>query len=176
MVAYPTEAVFGLGCDPYCGPAVARVLALKRRSAAKGLIVIAAEPGQLEPLLAPMNPTVRERVYATWPGPVTWVCPAAPGIPRWLTGRHASLAVRVTAHPLAAALCRAWGGPLVSTSANPSGRRPCRSVLEIRLRLGGGPDYILPGPVGDLAGPTEIRDAASGAVLRPAVAIAEARR
>lgn len=166
VLAYPTEAVFGLGCDPWFGPAVARILALKGRSAAKGLILIAAEWAQVAPLLAPMDEAARERVRATWPGPVTWVCPAAPDLPASLTGGRDTLAVRVTAHPLAAALCRACAGPLVSTSANRSGHRPCRSALEVRLRLGRDVDWILSGALGDLGGPTEIRDAASGALLR----------
>ncbi|HYW04369.1 MAG TPA: Sua5/YciO/YrdC/YwlC family protein [Gammaproteobacteria bacterium] len=166
VLAYPTEAVFGLGCDPWLEPAVARILALKGRSAAKGLILIAAEWAQVAPLLAPMDAPTRERVQATWPGPVTWVCPAAPGLPVSLTGGRDTLAVRVTAHPLAAALCHACGGPVVSTSANRSGHRPCRSALEVRLRLGRDVDRILPGALGGLGGPTEIRDAASGAVLR----------
>lgn len=166
IVAYPTEAVFGLGCDPFSEAAVRRLLALKRRPQAKGLILIAAEFSQIEPLLEPLAEITRERVLASWPGPHTWLLPARPWVPRWIRGRHRSLAVRVTAHPVAAALCRAWGGPLVSTSANLSRRPPARSVLDLGLQFGRRLDGLLPGPLGGLAGPTPIRDALSGATLR----------
>ena len=105
-------------------------------------------------------------IQATWPGPVTWLLPARPETPRWLTGDHATLAVRVTAHPLAAALCRRWGGALVSTSANRASRPPARTPLGVRLALGGGPDYILAGACGGAARVSSIRDGMTGAVLR----------
>jgi len=166
VVAYPTEAVYGLGCDPWNPRAVARLLALKGRPSARGLILIAAGFDQIAPLLQPLPATARRRVLASWPGPVTWIWPARSWVPRWLRGEHAGVAVRVTAHPAAAALCAAWGGPLVSTSANPSGARPARSALAVRLRLGPGVDCLLPGNLGQRSRPTAIRDAVSGATLR----------
>jgi L-threonylcarbamoyladenylate synthase len=165
IIAYPTEAVFGLGCDPCNATAVRRLLAIKRRPVSKGLILIAATLAQLEPFLEPLAAVFRARLEATWPGPLTWLVPArqAPG---WLRGTHATLAVRVTAHPLAAALCRTWGGPLVSTSANRSGRPPARSALAVRRRLGNRVDYIVPGAVGGARQPTEIHDLRSGQIVR----------
>lgn len=168
VVAYPTEGVYGLGCDPLDAGAAERLAALKGRPRGKGLIVIAAHLDSLRPLLAPLPPDVERRVGAAWPGPVTWVLPAAPGTPAWLTGGRPGLAVRVTAHPLAAALCRAVGGPIVSTSANRSGRRPARTALAVRRAFGAAVDVVLSGPLGGSAGPSEIRDAASGRVVRPA--------
>lgn len=167
VVAYPTEAVYGLGCDPGNSAAVQRILRLKGRPAAKGLILIAADLAQLQPYLAPLPEEMRERVLPTWPGPVTWLLPAAPGTPEWLRGEHTTLAVRVTAHPLAAALCRAAGTPLVSTSANRSGGAPARSAQEVRTLFGGALDFVLEGELGGLARPTQIRDGRSGEVLRP---------
>jgi L-threonylcarbamoyladenylate synthase len=76
------------------------------------------------------------------------------------------LAVRVTAHPLAAALCRACGHPLVSTSANRSGRPALRSARAVRIQLGRALDGLLPGPTGGAARPTAIRDLRSGQQLR----------
>jgi len=166
LVAYPTEAVYGLGCDPRDRDAVGRLLALKARPEAKGLILIAAQWGQLEPYVRPLGPERMAIIHASWPGPVTWLLPARCDTPRWLTGEHQTLAVRVTAHPLAAALCARWGGPLVSTSANRAGRPPARSALAARLALGDGVDYILAGPCGGSPRPSSIRDGATGAVLR----------
>jgi L-threonylcarbamoyladenylate synthase len=166
IVAYPTEAVFGLGCDPRDEGAVRRLLAIKRRPAHKGLILIAADLAQLEPFLQPLTPADHARIAATWPGPYTWSIPARPETPRWLRGRHDTLAVRVTAHPLAAALCRICGHPLVSTSANLSGRPPARTALAVRRQLGRHLDHVLAGPTGGAAKPTEIRELRSGKRVR----------
>ncbi|MDG4548934.1 MAG: L-threonylcarbamoyladenylate synthase [Candidatus Contendobacter sp.] len=166
IIAYPTEAVYGLGCDPRNEKAVRRLLALKRRSPRKGLILIAADFTQLAPFLQPLTPTDRARLAATWPGPHTWLIPARPVTPRWLRGQHDTLAVRVTAHPLAAALCRACGHPLVSTSANFSGRPPARCALAVRRQLGTAIDCLLPGPTGGAVQPTAIRDLRTGRQVR----------
>ena len=166
VVAYPTEAVYGLGCDPRDGAAVRRLLALKARPEGKGLILIAAAWSQLEPYVRNLEPERMAAIHATWPGPVTWLLPARPETPRWLTGDHATLAVRVTAHPMAAALCRRWGGALVSTSANRASRPPARTALGVRRALQAGLDYLLSGPCGGAARVSSIRDGRTGAVLR----------
>lgn len=166
IVACPTEAVYGLHCDPLDGDAVARVIDLKGRSAAKGLIVLAAGMDQLEPYVD-LPDAARERLAATWPGPVTWVVPARPGLPSWVTGERPSVAVRVTAHPVAAALAATAGTALISTSANRSGLDPARDPLGVRRAFGHAVDVVLHAPTGGRAGPTEIRDLASGRVLRP---------
>ena len=166
VVAYPTEAVFGLGCDPGNRAAVARLLALKQRPADKGLILIAAEPDALQPWLAPLPPALRARVEPTWPGPVTWLLPAAADCPRDLRGNHDTLAVRVTAHPVAAALCRAWGGALVSTSANRAGGEPVRDAAALRELLGDALDAVVEGEVGGDPRPSQSRDARTGRTLR----------
>lgn len=166
VIAYPTEAVFGLGCDPRDGSAVQRVIDLKGRSERMGLILIASEFAQLAPFLAVLDPEREAEVARTWPGPVTWVWPARADTPAWLTGGRDTLAVRVTAHPTAAALCAAFGGALVSTSANPHGEAPARDAASVRARFGAAVDAVVDAPVGGLARPTEIRDARSGAVLR----------
>ena len=166
VVAYPTEAVYGIGCDPWNGAAVRRILEIKQRPESKGLILIAADFGQLEALVAPLAPPRMAEIRASWPGPNTWLLPARAGVPTWLTGRHDTLAVRVTDHPLAAALCRAAGSALVSTSANRSGRPPARSALQVMLRLGPAADYLLAGDCGGRASCSRIRDGRTGAVLR----------
>lgn len=166
VIGYPTEAVFGLGCDPLNPHAFARLLALKARSPRKGVILIASDYSQLEPYLGPLPDAVAARVLPDWPGPRTWLLPAATGVPAYLTGGRDTLAVRVTAHPVAAALCRVFGGALVSTSANKSGYSPARSALRTRLLFGTGVDYVVSGAVGGLARPTPIRDGRSGELLR----------
>lgn len=166
IVAYPTEAVYGLGCDPLNPQAVMRLLALKQRPWQKGVILIASERQQLEPFLLPLTAEVDARVRASWPGPVTWLLPARAEVPYWVRGEHRTLAVRVTAHPLAAALCEVFGGPIVSTSANLAGHEPARSALRVQRELGYRLDYILHGPLGELVQPTEIRDAETGRIIR----------
>jgi L-threonylcarbamoyladenylate synthase len=166
LIAYPTEAVFGLGCDPRDHQAVRRVLAAKRRPEHKGLILIGAGFDHLAPYVSPLAPERMAEIDASWPGPNTWLLPVHPDTPRWLCGHHETLAVRVTAHPIAAALCRAWGGALVSTSANLAGRPPARTALQVRMRLGGAVDLIVPGACGPRARPSTIRDGHSGAVVR----------
>lgn len=166
LVAYPTEAVYGLGCDPWNASAVMRLLALKRRDPAKGLIVLAAHPDQLAPFVLPLGPERMSEILASWPGPNTWLMPARPGVPYWLRGRFDTLAVRVTQHPLAAGLCRAYGGAIVSTSANVATRPPARSAVQVRRRLRGGPDLILAGACGGAERPSVIRDGRTRRVLR----------
>lgn len=166
LIAYPTEAVYGLGCDPDNEAAVLRLLALKRRPMHKGLILIAADFAQLAGFLQPLSTAEHVRLAATWPGPQTWLIPARSTTPRWLRGRHDTLAVRVTAHPLAAALCRRCGHPLVSTSANLGGHPPARSALAVRRQLGRDLDYILAGPTGGAAKPTAIRDLRTERLIR----------
>ena len=166
VIAYPTEAVYGLGCDPFDASAVLRVLALKRRAPDRGLIVIAADADALRPLLLPQPEEVMAAVLASWPGASTWLLPAAPGVPAWITGGSECVAVRVTAHPLAARLARAFGGPLVSTSANRSGRSAARTALKARRAFGAGVDYYLSGATGGAARPSTIRDARDGRIVR----------
>jgi L-threonylcarbamoyladenylate synthase len=166
VIAYPTEAVYGLGCDPRSPNAVHRLLAIKRRPENKGLILIASDFTQLEPFVEPLPDERMRELRATWPGPVTWLLPARSGTPAWLTGRHETLAVRVTAHPLAAALCREAASALVSTSANVSDRPPARSPLRVRLAFGSRLDFILAGPCGGDSRPSTIRDGRTGAVIR----------
>lgn len=168
VVAYPTEAVWGIGCDPFDAGAVHRLLALKQREEAKGLILAAADLSQLDGI-ADWDALPRDRrdaVLASWPGPHTWIVPATPRVPRWITGEHAGVALRVSAHPVVAALCRAYGGALVSTSANTAGAPPPKRRAELERVILDGCDGVLLGDTGSLAAPTPIRDARTGETLR----------
>jgi len=168
VLAYPTEAVWGLGCDPDNETAVMRLLALKQRPVDKGLILIAANLDQLRPYLD-LSALPSERlaeVLASWPGPNTWVMPAGPQAPRWITGAHAGIAVRVSAHPVVVTLCTAFAGALVSTSANRAGAEPAYRLDELDSELLSAVDGLVAGDTGGLARPTPIRDASSGEALR----------
>lgn len=167
VVAYPTEAVYGIGCLPDAARALERVLRIKRRDARKGLILVAADDRQIAPLAEIPDGEARERILASWPGPVSWVLPARHGLSPLITGGRGTVAVRVSDHPLVRRLCLRVGSAIVSTSANTSGRAPARSALQVRQRLGADLDYVLAGPLGQSARPSEIRDGASGAILRP---------
>ena len=168
VIAYPTEAVWGLGCDPFNEGAVTRLLVLKQRAVSKGLILIAGALDQFDGLLD-WNALASGRsnaVVASWPGPHTWIVPASSRVPHWITGAHGGVAVRVSAHPAVIALCAAYGGPLVSTSANPAGVAPPRALADFDPALLAQLDAVVAGDVGALASPTEIRDARTGVVLR----------
>lgn len=165
VLAYPTESCYGLGCDPRNAAAVRRVLWLKRRSAAKGLILIAAHARQLRPYLADLSPELRRRMRGAWPGPHTWLVPAARDCPPWLRGSHDSIAVRVTAHRGAAALCQQANMALVSTSANLSGGKPAKTAAQCR-RLFGRRVLVIPGRIGARRRPSTIQDLVSGRILR----------
>lgn len=167
VVAYPTEGVYGLGCDALDRRAVERLLGLKHRDAAKGLIVIGASLLQLEALIHPLNPAQRDKLATGWPGPLTWIVPAAADAPHWLTGGRDTLAVRVPDHALARELCQQFRGPIVSTSANVSGEPAVREADAVADLFPAGVDYLLEGKVGDLTGPTEIRDLLSDRIIRP---------
>ncbi|HEY2451701.1 MAG TPA: L-threonylcarbamoyladenylate synthase type 1 TsaC [Scandinavium sp.] len=167
VIAYPTEAVFGVGCDPDSETAVMRLLALKQRPVEKGLILIAANFEQLKSYIDDnlLTDVQREAVFSCWPGPVTFVFPARASTPRWLTGRFDTLAVRVTDHPLAVELCQAYGKPLVSTSANLTGQEPCRTVDEVLAQFGDA-FPVVNGETGGRLNPSEIRDALTGELFR----------
>ncbi len=166
VVACPTEAVWGLSCDPDNAQAVGRILALKQRPVEKGLILVAASESQLAFLLADLPAEQRDILRDSWPGPATWLVPHHGRVQPWVHGEHDTVAVRVSAHPVVKALCLAWGGPLVSTSANPGGAQPPRAGYQVRRYFGDSLEAILPGAVGGDPRPTTIRDLASARVVR----------
>jgi len=168
VVAYPTEAVWGLGCDSFDEAAVTRLLALKQRDVDKGLILVAADAAQFDDIAdwGALTDTQRDAVLASWPGPHTWIVPATARAPRWITGDHDGIALRVSAHPLVVALCQGFGGAIVSTSANRAGAPPPRTLDELDPGLRSAVDVIVAGETSGLSRPTPIRDARSGAALR----------
>ncbi|WP_329742055.1 L-threonylcarbamoyladenylate synthase [Dyella sp. A6] len=168
VLSYPTEAVYGLGCDPFNRTAFDRLFALKQRPPTQGVLLIAAEFGQVERFidLASVPADVLAQVRASWPGPNTWIFPRSAEVPAWVAGAHAGIALRITAHAPSAALCRAWGGALVSTSANPHGQPSARSAADVREYFGDLLDGVIDAPLGGQERPSTIRDALTGTIIR----------
>ncbi len=170
IVAYPTEAVWGLGCDPWNPRAVDRLLQIKDRPLNKGVILLAADFAQASDLLSHLSNEQIEKLKSTWPGPVTWLIPNTgpikKKIPEWICGQYPAFALRVTNHPLAAALAKAVGHPIVSTSCNPSSQLPARSIHQVRKYFPTELDAILAGNVGGNKNPSEIRDLLTGKIVR----------
>jgi L-threonylcarbamoyladenylate synthase len=165
VIAYPTESCYGLGCDPRNARAVRKLLRIKGRPQSKGLILIGADFSQLRRFTAPLNDQQWRKVAPTWPGSVTWALPAHRHTPPWLRGRHDSIALRVSAHPVAARLCQVLGMALVSTSANRGGKVPARTDAACRSAFGGGV-LAVPGRIGRNKKPSAILDLVSGQTLR----------
>lgn len=165
VLAYPTEAVWGLGCDPYQQAAFEKILHLKQRPIEKGVILIAANVQQVEPFLSALTATQRAQVLNSWPAAITWLLPLTDAVPPWICGQHDRVAVRVSAHPTVQALCLAFGGALVSTSANLAGQAEARTAEQVF-------DYFadavpcVAGEVGTATRPSRICDAVTGQILR----------
>lgn len=168
VIAYPTEAVYGLGCAPLNEAAVMKILDLKSRPVHKGLILISYDFESLAPYLnlEVLTQTQVNSALASWPGPYTWLFPVSKLVPRWIKGDFSSVAVRVIAHPIAAQLCHLFGGPIVSTSANVSGALPARDVQQILEQFPQGLEGILEGELDLKRGPSQMRDVQTGVVLR----------
>lgn len=166
VIAYPTEAVWGLGCDPHNRAAVLRLLALKQRDPAKGLILVAADMAQFSPYLKGLSEQQLNQLSQAWPGPYTYIVPNNGFSPPLITGDFNSVALRVSANKQVADLCRAFGGPIVSTSANLAGLPTPKWPWLIQQQLGQSVDFILPGCLGRSAKPSEIRDLISGKIIR----------
>jgi len=164
VIAYPTEGVFGLGCLPDDIAAVGRLLDIKQRSASKGFILIAAAPEQFRGWIDAADldrlPEVDSR------RPVTWIVRPSDVVPAIVAGDNFGLAVRITSNPIAAAICTAVELPITSTSANIAGQPVARNAYILRRKFGHLVDYIVPGECGPATGPSEIRELASGTVLR----------
>lgn len=166
VLAYPTEGVYGLGCDPDNRAAFEKIFAMKRRPPGQGVLLIAADFEQVRDWIGDAPESALARAGEIWPGAHTFIFPRSPRVPEWVAGGHSGIALRVTAHAPSAALCRAFGGPIVSTSANRHGESAARSAADIRAIFGDEPDGVLDAPLGGLDKPTPITDAVTGAIIR----------
>jgi L-threonylcarbamoyladenylate synthase len=166
VIAYPTEAVYGLGCDPANESAVRKLLALKGRHESAGLVLIAGKYNQIQPWIADIDESLKDSAMQTWPGPVTWLFPRAAGVPDYVAGHHDTIAIRITAHEPSRVLCEAFGSALISTSANHTSAKPARSAGEVEGYFDQHLAGILAGPLGGADKPSEIRDLVSGNIIR----------
>lgn len=167
VIAYPTEGVWGLGCDPFNKAAVNKILALKQRPVNKGLILVAGSFDQVVDLTKNLQSEHMALLQESWPGPHTWLLPdTEQSIPVWIKGQFDTVAVRVSAHALVADLCQACGGMLVSTSANPGDKPPALTREQVEAYFPVGIDMILPGEIGGQSGPSEIRNLMTQQVIR----------
>jgi len=166
IIAYPTEAVYGLGCDPGNESAVRKLLSLKGRHESAGFVLIASNFSQLQPWVASTDESLLDKAMQTWPGPVTWLFPRAADVPDFIAGAHNTVAVRITAHEPSRDLCQAFGAALISSSANLTAARPALSVSEVEGYFGHNIAGILAGALGGEEQPSQIRDLASGEILR----------
>lgn len=181
LLAYPTESVWGIGCDAYNQQAVQQILAVKQRPAAKGMIVITDRSERLAPLLAVLTEQQRQKVLASWQNDQpssqaqaqTWLLPIPDDLklPHWITGEHQTLAVRVIAHPLIGQLCEQMVsednpfGFIVSTSCNPSGQDPATTLAQAYGYFGEQIGYLAAPTLG-YGQPSQIRDAVTGQIIR----------
>ena len=165
VITYPTEGVFGLGCLPGDIRALYRLLAIKQRDPAKGLILLASNVAQLDAWIA--LPEGQQIPRPDPAAPVTWIAPARRNVPAIVKGMHAGIAVRITTNRTAAAICDAVGSPITSTSANITGLPIARNGIMLRRKFGSLVDYIVPGDCGSAQGPSEIRDLLTGLTIRP---------
>ena len=166
IIAYPTEGVWGLGCDPFNQKAVERLLRLKSRPWQKGLILAVAATSTALPWLKGLTDAQREQVLASWPGPTTWLLPHLNHWPTWVSGESSAIAMRVSAYEPVADLAAVVGGFIISTSANPAGLAPAMSAREVRRYFGQQVDLIMPGTVQGLNKPSAIKDAVTGDIAR----------
>lgn len=167
VIAYPTEAIWGFGCDPLDGNAVQRLLQIKQRDVAKGLILVGACRAQLAPFAAPLSDEDWAQLEAsTAAAPQTWLVPAAENVPWWLTGGRSTIALRLSDYAPVTRLCDRFGGALVSTSANRAGAGACRIRLQVDRQFAAELDFRLPGEVGPAIRPSTIRRLADGWAVR----------
>lgn len=170
VIAYPTEGVWGLGCDPFNDQSLQDILSLKSRPWHKGLILVAGNISQFDFLLHDVSNEDRQKLEATWPGHNTWLVPHQNRVPHWIHGRHDTVALRVSTHPLIQEICSTFGGPIVSTSANPAGLPSARTAIRVRRYfkkyIADGSIHLMPGQIGKAEGASTIRSLATGKILR----------
>lgn len=169
VIAYPTEAVYGLGCDPKNLSAVKKILDLKQRKKEKGLILIASDFQQLKSYISPLEKTIEDKMFDSWQeqrAAITWLVPVDKNISIYLKGQFDTLAVRVSHHPLVKELCDKFSGAIISTSANIATQEAARTAEEVKKIFTNKIDFIIEGETDINAQPSEIRDALTDEIIR----------
>ncbi len=166
VIAYPTETVWGIGCDPRQPSALRRVINLKKRDAQKGLILIAGDIKQFDFLLHDLPIEQKVKLENSWPGAVTWLVPHHNRVHPLVHGQFSTVAIRVSNHRIVKELCAQFNGPIVSTSANLAGQSTIQNAIQAMKFLGHDLDFILQGPLGDTSAPSRIIDLQTGHIIR----------
>ena len=166
VIAYPTEAIYGLGCDPWNPDAVEKLLNMKRRPIDKGFILVTDDFDKVKDIIEPVPAIQLQQALDTWPGHVTWLFPARHDTPLCLRGSHTSIAIRVSAHPIVRQLCHLFGKAIVSTSANRHDQPPATSKDDIERIFPHETGYIIDASVGNHDAPSQIRDVLTGDIIR----------
>lgn len=166
VIAYPTEYCFGLGCDPRNRNAVERLLGIKQRSVEQGVILVASNIEQVREYALLDGLARLSEIQESWPGPVTWLLPCSDNVPDWIRGKHSKIAIRLSAHKTVSALCDAFEGAIVSTSANRHGQAELLISSHVENEMGHELDAIVDQPVGGAKQASQIRDAISGESIR----------
>ena len=161
-IAYPTEGVWGLGCDPRNPNAIENLLSLKARSPEKGLILIASK---FEHFLEFSHvEDHKNKLLSKWPGPHTWLVPSKEKLSPLIKGNNDKVALRLSNHQTVCNLCDAFGDAIVSTSANKEGRPTLSGPKEILECF---PEVkVLNGKLGGLEKPSTIQDVVTDIILR----------
>ena len=123
LIVFPTETLYGIGCDALNPEAVEKLCEIKKRPAGKPLAVILGEASMVDQLTGDFSAAASQLADAFWPGPLTLVVPARPGLPDAIVGDQ-TIGLRVSSDPVAARLSRELGRPICAPSANPTGLPP----------------------------------------------------
>jgi L-threonylcarbamoyladenylate synthase len=145
LVVFPTETFYAIGADPMQSSALAQVIRIKGRQPDKPIALIAANRVVALSLARDVPDDALMLAETFWPGPLTLVLPARPGIDGALIGPGGGIGVRVSPHPLASALAREAGGLVTATSSNLSGEPPARTIAQAHQSLGGSVKVYLDG-------------------------------
>ena len=165
VIAYPTESVFGLGCDPSNEQAVARILEIKKRTLAMGFVLLTPNIEIISGWVSMSNKQLK--IFSSPSSrPTTYIVPASVVAPKWLTVKN-TLAIRLSNDLFIKNICSLLGLPIVSTSANLHGENPCKSAEEVQKIMGSQLDYIVFKQTGPFNSPSTIVDLSSGKTIRP---------
>ena len=165
VIAYPTESVFGLGCDPSNEEAIAKILKIKKRALEMGLVLLTPSIEIVSDWVN-MNNKQLKVLSSPSPRPTTYIIPASNSAPKWLTVKN-TLAIRLSNDLFIKNICGMLGLPIVSTSANLHGEQPCKSADEVEKIMGSQLDYIVFKKTGPFNNPSTIVDLSSGKTIRP---------
>jgi L-threonylcarbamoyladenylate synthase len=168
VIAYPGDTIWGFGCHPLVKDSIDRILQIKQRSASKGLILLSSELDFCLPYISSdLSTNDIAQLKKSTAQPTTWLIPASHNCPSWLRGEFSTIAIRITCHPFIKALCTELKSPIVSTSANLSGKTTIRNSIQARRLFASQLDYIISGYQPGTGRPSEIKSLESGDIIRP---------